>query len=574
VRRAQTVALTAVVVVVTSGVTFTLGRMFGSDRGEEASETPPAPLSVPDIAFAGEVEGKPGIYTMKADGSDIELLTTETGRGIGPSWSPDGTKLAFASDRGDDLDIHVLDLATGEERQVTADPSDDIEPAWSPDGTKLAFVSHRDGGSHIYLIDAHGDEAEGTEVTRLTFGDSSNVNPAWSTDGAQIYFSHDSLDSVQRADLYVLTLPSGQEGDPPPPAPLIAGRTGGVQQPAPSPDGAKLAFVSQPEGVSQIFVADAAGSDVRQVTHGPGHKTSPSWSPDGRRIVFSAGTGRNDLFVMNADGTGVRRITELPGNQVTPAWNPSAAAPSESDQGSESEPRCLSADEAAGEESLRRPGSLRGDVDGDGLDDEVFVAVDPQAAPTCRYFLIVETSQGTLASGIDLRGTPGEEDFPATQSAGETLDEFVGLQSLAEIDGQGGLEVFIDVWRGAAMEFGKIYTLGSGTLTPMEATGTDAPKDGVFSYAGSLSGVSALDCTEHPGLLVVSSAYPAEETETWIVDRRFFRPVDVKTFLLEPSGSEQHELTAEEIASGGLEERFPEFGEAPFDDCPGFVSAF
>jgi TolB protein len=559
VRRAQTIALTAAVVIVTSGVTFTLGRMFGSDRGEEASRgQDPTPFFVPDIAFAGVVQGKPGIYAMQADGTDVRLLTKDPGRRIDPSWSPDGTKLAY-SDRDDDLDIYVLDLATGEERRVTNDPADDTSPVWSPDGTKLAFVSLRNG-TDIYMIDADGDEAEGTEVTRLTFGEqASNYDPAWSVDGTQIYFAHDPLDGAEHADLYVLTVPSASQPDPPPPAPVLSGEAS-VFQPAPSPDGKKLAFVSQREGISQIFVAEARGEDVRQVTLGPGHKTNPSWSPDGKRIVFSAGIGKNDLFVMNADGTDVRQITELHGDQVTPAWNPSAPAPLEPGQGVEDEAQCLSEDDAALEPSLRKPGSLQGDVDGDGNDDEVSVAIDPQADTPCRYFLVVATSGALTAARID----PTE--------LGPT-DEALALEALVPLDAEPGLEIVVDVWHGAATEFAAVYTMRDEIPVRMQI---EAPEitDDVFAYGGSLSGLSGADCAEKPGDLVAGTASP--EGDTWTVER-WPLSVDGDTVHLDPSAPEplpeQHTISEQDVSSGALAERFPEFGAAPFLSCPGAVRA-
>jgi TolB protein len=556
VRRAQTITLTVAVVILTSGVTFTLGRMFGSDRGEEASRgQDPTPFFVPDIAFAGVVQGKPGIYAMQADGTDVRLLTKEPGRRIDPSWSPDGTKLAY-SDR-DDEDIYILDLATGEERQVTDDPAGDFSPVWSPDGTKIAFVSFREG-TDIYLIDADGDEAQGSPVTRLTSGGASNYDPAWSADGSQIYFAHDPVDGVEGADLYVLTVPSASQPEPPPPAPFLSGK-GSAYQPAPSSDGQKLAFVSYADGVSQIFVAKADGSEVSQATYGPGLKTNPSWSPDGKRIVFSAGTGKNDIFVMNADGTNVRQITELHGDQVTPVWNPSAPAPPESDRGVEDEARCLSEDDAALEPSLHKPGSLRGDVDGDGNDDEVSVAIDPQADGTCRYFLVVATSGALTAARIE----PSE--------LGPT-DEALALEALVPLDTEPGLEIVVDVWHGAATEFAAVYTMRDEIPVRMRIEAPETTED-VFAYGGSLSGLSGVDCAEEPGHLMLGRAAP--EGDAWTVDR-WPLVVEGDTFRLDPSlpePHEQHTLSDEEIASGELAERFPEFGAAPFPSCPGAVRA-
>jgi Tol biopolymer transport system component len=560
VRRAQAIALTVAVVIVTSGVTFTLGRMFGSDRQEEASRTQdPTPFFVPDIAFAGEVDGKPGIYAMRADGTDVRALTKAPGRRIAPSWSPDGTKLAFESDHDGNMEIYVLDVATGEERQVTDDPADDASPAWSPDGTKLAFVSQRDGGTHLYLIDADGDEAEGTEVTRLTFEEQvSNYDPAWSVDGTHIYFARDPVDGVEHPDVYVLKIPSASQPDPPPPTPWS--EPGSIAyQPAPSPDGERIAFVSTRADVSQVFVASADGSGVLQVTTDPAPKSNPSWSPDGRRIVFSAGEEKNDLYVMNANGTGVQQITETPGDSVTPAWNPSAPALPEPDEGSADEPRCLSEDDAALEPSLRKPGSLRGDVDGDGNDDEVSVAIDPQADTPCRYFLVVATSGALTAARIE----PTE--------LGPT-DEALALEALVPLDTEPGLEIVVDVWHEAATEFAAVFTMRDDIPVRMQIEAPQFPED-VFAYGGSLSGLSGVDCAEEPGDLLLGIAAP--EGDAWTVDR-WPLVVEGDTVRLDPSAPEPHEqhtISEEDVSSGALAERFSEFGAAPFLSCPGAVRA-
>jgi TolB protein len=550
VRRAQMATLTVVVIVATSTATFTLGRMFGSRR--EAAVAP-TPTPAADIAFAGEVEGKPGIFAMRADGTDVRALTKDPGPRMNPSWSPDGTKLAFGSDRDGDLEIYVLDVATGEERQVTNNPADDISPAWSPDGTKLVFVSQRDANTDLYWIDADGDERRGSGIHRLTYDPGADYDPAWSADGTQIYFAHDPLDGEEHSDVYVLNSPSAGNLTPSSPAPW--GEPGDTAyQPAPSPDGETIAFVSVRDGASQIFVSNENGSDMRQVTQGPTNKSNPSWSPDGERIVFSAAASENenDLFVVNADGTDMRSII-LPGHGLTPAWNPTATAP----EPTESPERCLSEDEAAADASLRKPGSLRGDVDGDGSPDEVFVAIDPQTEePTCRYFLVVEADAATRASRLDLTYTEG------------TTDELVAVQALAEISGQGGLEVFVHLQRGV-MEWGAIYTMRDGNLTPIVAIGPDDVEIGLFSYGGSQTALSGVDCTGKPGIIVVSGAH-AEGNE-WFIERNYFSFEDG---VFRPYGQgEQHRLLQKEREPSTLQQDFPEFEPIAFPSCPGAVRA-
>lgn len=549
VRRAQTVALTVVVVVVTSTVTFTLGRMFGSRRDEAAVNPTPTPAA--DIAFAGVVEGRPGIYAMRADGTGVRALTKDPGERIDPSWSPDGTNLAFGSDRDGDLEIYVLNVATGEERQVTNDPADDTSPAWSPDGTKLVFVSQRDGNTDLYWIGADGDESRGSEITRLTTDPGADYDPAWSADGTQIYFARDQLDGGEHSDLYVLNAPSAGDPEPPPPTPWAEpGPT--AYQPAPSPDGSKIAFVSVTDDASQVFVANTDGSDVRQVTQDPTNKSNPSWSPDGGQIVFSAeGESENDLFVVNADGTDLRPIS-LPGDDVTPAWNPIATAP-EPTQSPAS--RCLSEDEATADASLRKPGSLQGDVDGDGLEDEVFVAVDPQAEESCRYFLIVESSGGAKV-------------IPITTSAFGPADDVVAVEAMVELNDQPGLEIVVDVWHGAATEFAAVFTMVD--RQPIRVDTASRRRVGyLFAYGGSLSALSGMDCTGKPGIIVVSGAH-AEGNE-WFIERNYF---SFDGGELQRYGQrERHRLLQKEREALTLKQDFPEFEPIAFPNCPGAVRA-
>lgn len=548
VRRAQGMALAVTVLAVTSTATFVLGRMFGS-RSDQAADTPaPSQTPVAEIAFSGEVGGKPGIYSMRADGSEVRRLTKDPGLRINPSWSPDGTQLAYESDRDGDSEIYVLDLATGEERQVTDDPADDLTPAWSPDGTKIAFVSHRDGNSDLYWIAADGDEAGGSGVSRLTASPGADYDPAWSVDGTRIYFAHEPLDGEDPPDLYLLNVPSASRPEPPPPTPLKAG---GAYQPAASPDGTRVAFVSDRTGVSQIFVADATGSAVRQVTRDPTNKSSPSWSPGGRRIVFSAGDEEDrDLFVINADGSGLHRLTEDLGKDVTPSWNPRAGSTQERDRGSEGEARCLSEDEAALEPSLRKPGSLRGDIDGDGNADEVSVAVDPQATGSCRYFLVVATSGAITAARI------------APSVVGPNEDA-LALEALVQLDAEPGLEIVVDVWRGAATDFAAVFTMRDKIPILFTVEGFQPTEDTV-AYGGSLSGLSGVDCTDEPGVIVLGKAF--RQGKGWVVEREFL-VVEGTVFRPEPARAERHRLSDKDP----LDERFAEFEPIPFPSCAGAI---
>ena len=110
---------------------------------------------------------------------------------------------------------------------------------------------------------------------------------------------------------------------------LLYGKStpGDVQTPAWSPDGRKLAFVSQRDGNSEIYVMNADGSAQENLTRQPASDSHPSWSRDGRRIVFvSRRDGNAEIYVMNADGSGLRNLTRTPSDDLDPAWSPDGRA--------------------------------------------------------------------------------------------------------------------------------------------------------------------------------------------------------------------------------------------------------
>jgi Tol biopolymer transport system component len=109
-------------------------------------------------------------------GAGFQGSMNDTGRALGelPAWSPDGTRIAFHSDRDGDLEIYVVSADRSEIVQLTDNEATDVYPTWSPDGTRIAFASDRDGNLEIYAMNA-----DGTEQTRLTDNSASDDLPSW-----------------------------------------------------------------------------------------------------------------------------------------------------------------------------------------------------------------------------------------------------------------------------------------------------------------------------------------------------------------------------------------------------------
>ncbi len=204
------------------------------------------------------------ILNVGGNNSDQQPLTT-TGQGNNsqPSWSPDGLRIAFSTDRDGASEIYAMDANGDNQIRLTNNPAYDNEPAWSPDGTKIAFTSNRDGHGEIYVMDANGDNP-----VRLTNNPEGNSSAAW------------------------------------------------------SPDGQRIAFNSSRDGNSEIYVMDANGSNQTNLTNNPAHDYDPTWSPDGAQIAFNTSRlpGNTEIFVMNADGSNPTDLTNDPLTESEPDW--------------------------------------------------------------------------------------------------------------------------------------------------------------------------------------------------------------------------------------------------------------
>lgn len=123
------------------------------------------------------------IYTMAADGSSFARLTDTPSVDAFPSWSPDGSRLLFYSERSGNGDVYVMNADGSGVIQLTQDRGVDIPHSWSPDGMRILFSSARDGDLDLYAMNT-----EGSEVDRLTNNDQHDLSPAWSLDGTRIAY--------------------------------------------------------------------------------------------------------------------------------------------------------------------------------------------------------------------------------------------------------------------------------------------------------------------------------------------------------------------------------------------------
>ena len=239
-------------------------------------------------------------------GFDAPTQLTDNGIWDGdPAWSPDGRRIAFASERGGKKDVYIMRANGDNSFNVTnRSSSNDWVPSWSPDGMRLAFTTDIRSGV-LPRQDVYTIGIDGNNIALLTEGAHS---PSWSPDGAKLSFGS--------RDLYVMSA-DGTGGW----TNLTPSLVGNAFNTAWSPDGSKIAFNTE----AALYVVAADGrSDPVQLTDTDGREVHPSWSPDGRRIAFTSDRdGDYDLFVMNADGSGsAERLTSHSANDIDPSWSP------------------------------------------------------------------------------------------------------------------------------------------------------------------------------------------------------------------------------------------------------------
>jgi len=264
------------------------------------------------LFFVSNRSGSKEIWEMDYDGANQHQLTHLGSIALSPHVSPDGSRVAFSgvAKEGWQIEMYSLDL----NRLVTYQRfgGDNYSPAWSGDGQSIAFSSSRTGNTEIYTVSASGGNAR-----RLTENKGPDVSPTWNpktnaqiawvsgrTGLPQIYtMASDGTNVVRMTD------------------------QGYAVSPAWSPNGQFLAFAwvrhygPGAPGASDIYIMDIASKQWAQLTHDGGRNDFPSWSPDGRHIVFQSNrTGKTQIWTMLADGSEQRQLTTQ-GENSQPNWS-------------------------------------------------------------------------------------------------------------------------------------------------------------------------------------------------------------------------------------------------------------
>ena len=242
-------------------------------------------------------------YTARSGGVDSVMIANPDGTetvqvfGTNAAWSPDGSQVAFITSAYDgNPELYVVNAdGSGFPRRLTNHTAAESEPCWSPDSTKIIFASARTGGGDIYVVTVVGTSGVPT-ATRLTTAVDKEYQPTWSPNGLKITYSRDTTTSGG-PEIYMMDANGAN-------VTRLTTRNGYDISPYWSPDGSKIAIRGNISGRDQIWVITLSPRSVTQLTASAGGNYFQSWSPNGSKILFlSTRDGQAEVYTMNSDGT-------------------------------------------------------------------------------------------------------------------------------------------------------------------------------------------------------------------------------------------------------------------------------
>ncbi len=265
-------------------------------------------IAMTRVVFSRSTGDGSDLYAVDYDGEGLLRLTANRELNLCPSWSPDGSEIAFTSYRNHQQGLFILDTSNGKVRAVTAQEGLNFGADWHPDGKELLVSMSRGGNPEIYRI-----SPTGKIIKRLTVAKSIEISPSWAPGGRDLVFTSDRTGTPQ---LYIID----SDG---------AGRRrltfeGRYNDSAVwSPGGDKIAYATREGNITQIVVMKSTGEDRRVVTDSRWRNCEdPSWAPDGRHLVFASDrSGVFKLYVYDDEEGTFRQLTFGDDPDISPAWS-------------------------------------------------------------------------------------------------------------------------------------------------------------------------------------------------------------------------------------------------------------
>ncbi len=260
------------------------------------------------VVFSRGSGGRRDLYVVDFDGEGLLRLTANRELNLCPSWSPDGSEIAFTSYRNGQQELFSLNTTNGKVRSIIGLEGLNYGADWHPDGTELVVSLSQSGNAEIYRI-----SPQGSIIKRLTVSKAIEISPSWAPGGRDLVFTSDRTGTPQ---LYIID----SEG---------AGRRrltfeGRYNDSAVwSPNGDQIVYATRVGNYTQIVVMKSTGENRRVLTGGRWRNSEdPSWAPDGRHIVFASDrSGVFNLYVFDVVEDSFRQLTFGNDPDITPAWS-------------------------------------------------------------------------------------------------------------------------------------------------------------------------------------------------------------------------------------------------------------
>lgn len=364
----------------------------------DGADSCPAVANGYRVAFASDRSGNVDVWTADYNGNAPLRVTTSSFTDTMPRFDATGSRIVFASNRLNSRnEIYSMNADGSGVLRLTNAAGNNITPAYSPDGSKITFIASRDGAQrNVWIMDANGANQVKLTVNQ-GFINTAN-NPVFNHDGTRIAFDSDR-GQIGNANHDIFSIRTDGTDEI-----RLTTAPGRDILPSYSRDGRRIVFVSFRDGEAlngEIYTMNADGSNPVRLTNGTFRETEPSFSPDGAQIVFRADDdGTTQLYAMNRDGSGRRRITQAGSFNTNPTL-----APQPDRDGDGTGDAC--------DDAFDAPTGTGSNVAATGPDGTTVVFPGVSAAGTTT-FRVIDPQSVTLPAGFALCATCTAYDITTT----------------------------------------------------------------------------------------------------------------------------------------------------------------
>ena len=262
-----------------------------------------------ELAYIAKRDGDFDIFLADSAGNEV-ALTSNDRDDYRPVFSPNGRQVAYHT-YASAWQVFVIDLESSVTWNLSELVGEGSFPSWSPDGSRIAFHSNRNSNQYDILI----ADTNGENIERLTYSPTDDFGPAWSPDGTQIAFHRKLAGDVE--EIFVVNVQTGAERQ----LTFLGGQS---QFPVWSPDGSTVIFQSIANGFWQIIGVDIESNQIIPITDADFGSFYGGWSVNGDWVIYHAKTGtvNRDLFMIRTDGSERIRLTETEDEERMIQWRP------------------------------------------------------------------------------------------------------------------------------------------------------------------------------------------------------------------------------------------------------------